>query len=130
MRRTQLNAPVVVVGSFVLSFCGVTFCFDGEARFLFAAFPRHFHRIILTKFSFECSLKEPTFGNEFRKPIWYDDESDDELFDNNKAFMQVFTNPLEMQKHFERQMHEMLKSLGESEGNSLSPQAWNHLTIG
>lgn len=56
--------------------------------------------------------------DEFRKPIWYDDESDDELFDNNKSFehFQIFTNPLEMQKHFEQQMQEVMKSLDQFEG--------------
>lgn len=58
------------------------------------------------------------FSNEFRKPIWFDDcETDDELYDNNKVVgIQIFTNPLEMQKHFEHQMHEMLKSLDDFEG--------------
>lgn len=61
--------------------------------------------------------KEPPFGNEFRKPVWYDEESDDELFDNNKIFgYQVFTNPLEIEKYYEAQMQEMLKSLNEFEG--------------
>lgn len=53
--------------------------------------------------------KQPPFGNEFRKPVWFDDcESDDELSER-KGF-QIFTNPMEMQKYFEQQMLEMLKS--------------------
>lgn len=61
--------------------------------------------------------KEPSFGNEFRKPVWYDEESDDELFDNNKIFgFQVFTNPLEIQKYYEAQMQEMFKSMKDFEG--------------
>lgn len=61
---------------------------------------------------------KPNFGDEFRKPIWFDDcETDDELFDNNAVFgFQIFTNPLEMQKHFEQQMQEMLKTLDQFEG--------------
>lgn len=61
--------------------------------------------------------KKTDFGDEFRKPIWYDDESDDELFDNNKSFgFQIFTNPLELQKHYEHQMQEIIKSLADFEG--------------
>lgn len=61
--------------------------------------------------------KEPAFGNEFRKPVWYDDESDDELFDNNKIFgVQIFTNPLEMQKYYEAQMKEMMKNFENFDG--------------
>lgn len=60
--------------------------------------------------------KEPTAGNEFRKPVWYEEESDDELFDNNKVFgFQVFTNPLEIQKYYEAQMRQMFKSMNEFE---------------
>lgn len=63
----------------------------------------------------------PKFGNEFRKPVWFDDcESDDELYGGNssrKAFgFQVFTNPLEMQKHFEQQVDEMMRALHQFEG--------------
>uniref|UniRef100_A0A2M4APE1 Uncharacterized protein n=1 Tax=Anopheles triannulatus TaxID=58253 RepID=A0A2M4APE1_9DIPT len=59
--------------------------------------------------------KKGTLRDEFRKPIWLEeDDSDDELFDNRKLFgVQVFTNPLEMQKYFEHQMQEMMKSLEE-----------------
>lgn len=64
---------------------------------------------------------KPNFGDEFRKPVWFDDcESDDELYDGNRmsaaGFHQIFTNPLEMQKHFEQQMHEVLKSLDQFDG--------------
>ncbi|XP_058056960.1 uncharacterized protein LOC131208297 [Anopheles bellator] len=57
--------------------------------------------------------KKPSLGDEFRKPIWVEeDDSDDELFDNQKLYgVQIFTSPLEMQKHYERQMQDMLKSL-------------------
>ncbi|XP_055381680.1 uncharacterized protein LOC129612187 [Condylostylus longicornis] len=55
--------------------------------------------------------------DEFRKPAWYEeDETDDELFGRTKAF-QIFTNPIELQKHFERQMQEMMKSIREIEEN-------------
>lgn len=61
--------------------------------------------------------KTPSFGNDFKKPIWYDEESDDELFDNNKAFgFQVFTNPMEIQKYHEQQMRRMLKTIRQFEG--------------
>lgn len=55
--------------------------------------------------------KVPAFGNDFKKPIWYDEESDDELFDNSKLFgFQVFSNPIEIQKYHEQQMQRMLKA--------------------
>ncbi|XP_035914858.1 uncharacterized protein LOC118513341 [Anopheles stephensi] len=59
--------------------------------------------------------KKATLKDEFRKPIWVEeDDSDDELFDNRKIYgVQIFTNPIEMQKYFEQQMQEMWKSLEE-----------------
>lgn len=73
--------------------------------------------ISLQNFSFRNPSKSPVFGNDFKKPIWYDDESDDELFDNNKVFgFQVFTNPLEIQKYHEQQMKQMLKAIEQFEG--------------
>lgn len=59
--------------------------------------------------------KKPAVKDEFRKPIWVEEyDSDDDLFDNQKIFgVQVFTNPLEIQKHFEHQIQEMMKSLEE-----------------
>ncbi|XP_053672141.1 uncharacterized protein LOC128722498 [Anopheles nili] len=59
--------------------------------------------------------KKATLKDEFRKPIWVEeDDSDDELFDNRKLYgMQMFTNPFEMQKHFEQQMQDMWKSFEE-----------------
>ena len=62
--------------------------------------------------------KKSTLKDEFRKPIWVEeDDSDDELFDNRKIYgVQIFTNPIEMQKYFEQQMQEMWKSLDEYDG--------------
>lgn len=59
--------------------------------------------------------KKPAVKDEFRKPIWVEEyDSDDDLFDNQKIFgVQIFTNPLEIQKHFEHQIQEMMKSLEE-----------------
>lgn len=59
--------------------------------------------------------KKPVVKDEFRKPIWVEEyDSDDDLFDNQKIFgVQIFTNPLEIQKHFEHQIQEMMKSLEE-----------------
>lgn len=59
--------------------------------------------------------KKPTIKDEFRKPVWVEEyDSDDDLFDNQKVFgVQIFTNPLEIQKHFEHQIQEMMKSLEE-----------------
>ncbi|XP_055593708.1 uncharacterized protein LOC129744946 [Uranotaenia lowii] len=59
--------------------------------------------------------KKPMLKDEFRKPVWVEEyDSDDDLFDNQKIMgVQVFTNPLEMQKHFEHQIAEMMKSLEE-----------------
>lgn len=56
--------------------------------------------------------------DEFRKPIWVEEyDSDDDLFDNQKIYgVQIFTNPLEIQKHFEHQIQEMMKSLEEYDG--------------
>lgn len=54
--------------------------------------------------------------------MWIDDcESDDELYGGNNsskvfAGFQVFTNPLEMQRHFEQQVDEMMRSLHHFEG--------------
>ncbi|XP_050078120.1 uncharacterized protein LOC126565024 [Anopheles maculipalpis] len=63
--------------------------------------------------------KKTTLKDEFRKPIWVEeDDSDDELFDNRKIYgVQIFTNPIEMQKYFEQQMQEMWKSLEEYDEN-------------
>lgn len=51
--------------------------------------------------------------DEFRKPQWFEEaETDDELFDDDRKFaFQVFTSPLEMQKHFERQLQRLLESV-------------------
>uniref|UniRef100_A0A1Y9HDL3 Uncharacterized protein n=1 Tax=Anopheles funestus TaxID=62324 RepID=A0A1Y9HDL3_ANOFN len=64
--------------------------------------------------------KKTTLKDEFRKPIWVEeDDSDDELFDNRKIYgVQIFTNPIEMQKYFEQQMQEMWKSLEEYDDNA------------
>ncbi|KAI8043475.1 uncharacterized protein LOC128262918 [Drosophila gunungcola] len=55
--------------------------------------------------------------DEFRKPQWFEEaETDDELFDDDRKFaFQVFTSPLEMQKHFESQLQRLLESLNDSE---------------
>lgn len=54
----------------------------------------------------------PASSNHFKKPIWYDDESDDELFDNNKALIsQIFSNPMEMHKMHEQGMQNMIKAM-------------------
>ncbi|BFF94409.1 uncharacterized protein DMAD_12047 [Drosophila madeirensis] len=57
--------------------------------------------------------------DEFRKPQWFEEaETDDELFDDDRKFaFQVFTSPLEMQKHFERQMQRLLESMDDDEQN-------------
>ncbi|KAH8377469.1 hypothetical protein KR093_005629 [Drosophila rubida] len=51
--------------------------------------------------------------DEFRKPQWFEEaETDDELFDDDRKFaFQVFTSPLEMQKHFERQLQRLLEAV-------------------
>ncbi|XP_037883778.1 uncharacterized protein LOC119633975 isoform X1 [Glossina fuscipes] len=55
--------------------------------------------------------------DEFRKPQWFEEaETDDELFDDDRKFaFQVFTNPLELQKHFESQMQQILEAINELE---------------
>nr|XP_016945551.1 uncharacterized protein LOC108021371 [Drosophila suzukii] len=55
--------------------------------------------------------------DEFRKPQWFEEaETDDELFDDDRKFaFQVFTSPLEMQKHFESQLQRLLESLNDSD---------------
>lgn len=59
----------------------------------------------------------PDSGNSFKKPLWYDEESDDELFDSNKIVgFQMFTNPMEIQKYHEQQMERMMKAFKQSEG--------------
>lgn len=71
----------------------------------------------LFSFARHRDSKEPSFGNEFRKPVWYDEESDDELFDNHRKIgFEVFTNPLELQKYYEAQMKEMFKAFENFDG--------------
>ncbi|XP_039147495.1 uncharacterized protein LOC6731046 isoform X1 [Drosophila simulans] len=55
--------------------------------------------------------------DEFRKPQWFEEaETDDELFDDDRKFaFQVFTSPLEMQKHFESQLQRLLESLNDKD---------------
>ncbi|XP_053959686.1 uncharacterized protein LOC128864180 [Anastrepha ludens] len=64
---------------------------------------------------------EVTAKDEFRKPQWFEEaETDDELFDDNRKFaFQIFTNPLELQKHFERQMQQILEAVSEFEGDDV-----------
>lgn len=60
------------------------------------------------------------FKDEFRKPTWFEDSEtdDDELFDTNRKFVfQMFTSPFELQKYFDQQMHEILRSIKEHEGD-------------
>lgn len=59
--------------------------------------------------------------DEFRKPQWFEEaETDDELFDDDRKFaFQIFTNPMELQKHFERQMQQILEAVSEMEGGNL-----------
>lgn len=77
---------------------------------------RNYMHLFTNYYYFVCS-KIPAFGNDFKKPLWYDEESDDELFDNNKMFgFQVFSNPMEIQKYHEQQMQSMLKSFAEFDG--------------
>uniref|UniRef100_A0A1A9V896 Uncharacterized protein n=1 Tax=Glossina austeni TaxID=7395 RepID=A0A1A9V896_GLOAU len=59
--------------------------------------------------------------DEFRKPQWFEEaETDDELFDDDRKFaFQVFTNPLELQKHFESQMQQILEAINELENNRM-----------
>ncbi|XP_064537404.1 uncharacterized protein LOC135427734 [Drosophila montana] len=58
--------------------------------------------------------------DEFRKPQWFEEaETDDELFDDDRKFaFQVFTSPLEMQKHFERQLQRLLESVQDNEADA------------
>ncbi|KAM7352012.1 uncharacterized protein ACRADG_004683 [Cochliomyia hominivorax] len=58
--------------------------------------------------------------DEFRKPQWFEEaETDDELFDDDRKFaFQIFTNPMELQKHFERQMQQILEAVSEMEGEN------------
>lgn len=58
--------------------------------------------------------------DEFRKPSWFDEsDTDDELFGDNRKFVfEVFTNPMEMQKHFEHQMQQIMEAVSQYEENS------------
>ncbi|XP_011290654.2 uncharacterized protein LOC101894535 [Musca domestica] len=62
--------------------------------------------------------KDSLAKDEFRKPQWFEEaETDDELFDDDRKFaFQIFTNPMELQKHFERQMQQILEAVSEMEG--------------
>ncbi|XP_058823231.1 uncharacterized protein LOC131684402 [Topomyia yanbarensis] len=70
--------------------------------------------------------KKPTVKDEFRKPVWVEEyDSDDDLFDNQKIMgVQIFTNPLEIQKHFDHQIQEMMKSLEEFDDGAI--KAFDH----
>lgn len=72
----------------------------------------------LTHFHFFSLSASASNKDEFRKPQWFEEaETDDELFDDDRKFaFQVFTSPLEMQRHFERQLQRLLESVQESEG--------------
>lgn len=107
-------------------------CFDGVLNvacviFIIDAFNTlhnycHFELSRIISICLQCALllncsKVPAFGNDFKKPIWYDEESDDELFDNNKMFgFQIFSNPMEIQKYHEQQMQRMLKAFEQFDG--------------
>lgn len=83
-------------------------------------------------FQFTYFSKVPAFGNDFKKPIWYDEESDDELFDNNKLFgFQVFSDPMEIQKYHEQQLQQMLKTFEQMDGEycSVSYLQWISLCL-
>jgi len=69
--------------------------------------------------------------DEFRKPQWFEEaETDDELFDDDRKFaFQVFTSPLEMQKHFESQLQRLLESLNDSDGMWYYLRDYNPLKI-
>lgn len=70
-------------------------------------------------FFYVYSKKPAAESDEFRKPIWYDDstDTDDDWFHNNKTVgFQVFTNPIELQKHFEHQLNEMMKTIEGEDG--------------
>jgi hypothetical protein len=82
----------------------------------------YFHTVLthtfICQFISHSHKRKPGLADEFRKPIWtegYDTDDDDELFENNSKMFgfQMFTNPLELQKHFDKQMLEMLKALEE-----------------
>ena len=62
-------------------------------------------------------LCRATAKDEFRKPQWFEEsETDDELFDDDRKFaFQVFTNPMELQKHFERQMQQIMEAVSQFE---------------
>lgn len=73
----------------------------------------------------EANTDDPkkSFGfdetDEFRKPSWFDEsDTDDELFGDNRKFVfEVFTNPMEMQKHFENQMQQIMEAVSQYEEN-------------
>uniref|UniRef100_A0A1L8DDH3 Uncharacterized protein n=1 Tax=Nyssomyia neivai TaxID=330878 RepID=A0A1L8DDH3_9DIPT len=57
--------------------------------------------------------------DDFRKPIWFEEnETDDELFDNGKFFgPHIFANPMELEKHFEKHLQDLLKSFDDFESS-------------
>lgn len=80
---------------------------------------RALFELVYEMYSFLNCSKVPAFGNDFKKPIWYDEESDDELFDNNKMFgFQAFSNPMEIQKYHEQQMQRVLKAFEQFDGKN------------
>lgn len=66
-----------------------------------------------------------TFGNNFRNPIWRNDEDDDDMEDFRmpRSGMQfhIFTNPLEMMRYFDAEMDNILKGVFSGFNNNMLP---------
>lgn len=79
---------------------------------------------ILKKMFTKQPESQNALNDEFRKPPWSDEvEADDELFGDRKiSAFQMFTNPLELQKYFDRQIQEVFKYMKEFEDNGEFPE--------
>lgn len=111
--RIEVNLPAVWLwvaggGLLLLLLC---VC-ERESERLF-----HFSFLIPSRLFSSSASASASNKDEFRKPQWFEEaETDDELFDDDRKFaFQVFTSPLEMQRHFERQLQCLLESV--QEGN-------------
>jgi len=93
-----------------------------KSKFPFSS-PFFFQSLAL-RLSSSSSSVSASNKDEFRKPQWFEEaETDDELFDDDRKFaFQVFTSPLEMQKHFESQLQRLLESLNDKDGKWGKPK--------
>lgn len=75
-------------------------------------------------------------SNSFRNPIWSnddDDDADDELHSDSRNGLNfgfnIFSSPLEMQRYFEQQMNQLIRSFHSGMSDSLFFGKYNNVDI-